>query len=410
MVELEVYFQDKTLLIISALYPDEKNEVVGDTFTKVQVDFLKDYFKKIIVISQTPLYPKILLPLKIHSSNITDYAKVEDYIYENVKVFYPRYPVLPLRSLEEYRGKRTYESIRDCIIKNNITFDLVHSHFSYPSGYAGMRIARDYNKKHIVTLHEIHQTRIKELTANPLILETWANANALINVNHNTVRLLEELQNHNVLSPYADISYIPNMVDTKRFNHDIALKFIGKKILDKKILLSVGNLNQKKGFLELIDAINIIVRVRKDFKLFIIGDGPLKKRIQKKINDYGLEDYIILLGAKNNSALPRWFNICDVFILNSYVESFGVVSIEAMSCGKPVISTYNGGSETLIINRVNGYLIPSPEHTGKLAYAIITAMDRKWDADKIISSVEQYNTWNVGRLLLKKYKEVMECE
>ncbi len=85
-------------------------------------------------------------------------------------------------------------------------------------------------------------------------------------------------------------------------------------------------------------------------------------------------------------------NACNVFVLPSLSESFGIVQIEAMACGKPVVATYNGGSEEVVINKKLGILV-EPKDVGGLATAILKALDTEWDKEYILNYAEQF-TWD----------------
>ena len=124
-----------------------------------------------------------------------------------------------------------------------------------------------------------------------------------------------------------------------------------------KILFTLGWLIERKGFNYLIEAMDIILKERKNVFCFIGGSGKLKDKLQSQINDLKLEKYVKLIGFIPDEALSLWMNACDIFVLPSLSESFGVVLIEAMACGKPVISTYNGGSEEVVISEDYGLLV-----------------------------------------------------
>jgi glycosyltransferase involved in cell wall biosynthesis len=98
-------------------------------------------------------------------------------------------------------------------------------------------------------------------------------------------------------------------------------------------------------------------------------------------------------------------NACDVFVLPSLRESFGVVQIEAMGCGKPVVSTYNGGSEEIIASEEYG-LLCEPGNSNQLAANILSALNTPWDAKRIKEYSTRF-TWNaVSKEIMKAYSRI----
>jgi glycosyltransferase involved in cell wall biosynthesis len=96
---------------------------------------------------------------------------------------------------------------------------------------------------------------------------------------------------------------------------------------------------------------------------------------------------------------------CDLFVLPSLRESFGVVQIEAMACGKPVVATINGGSDEIIISSDYGRLVELNDPQA-LAENIDIALDKEWNEEKIIEYVEQYQWTNIAGEILQVYGNI----
>ncbi|MBE9593771.1 MAG: glycosyltransferase, partial [Proteobacteria bacterium] len=96
---------------------------------------------------------------------------------------------------------------------------------------------------------------------------------------------------------------------------------------------------------------------------------------------------------------------CDVFVLPSLRESFGVVQIEAMACGKPIVATRNGGSEEIITSEDYG-LLCGPANPEELAEKILIALDKEWDGEKIRGYAERFRWENIVKEIVKVYKAV----
>ena len=143
--------------------------------------------------------------------------------------------------------------------------------------------------------------------------------------------------------------YIPNTLD-----------YYPKKVsdLEEKRIISVGRLSEEKGYLDLIDVFSFVHQVYPDWKLDIIGDGNQKENIQKKIEEYGLKDFIILHGFQNKEYINQLLQKSSVYVMCSYTESFGIVLLEAFSFGIPCVAFDSArGATEIISNNWDGYLI-----------------------------------------------------
>jgi len=176
-----------------------------------------------------------------------------------------------------------------------------------------------------------------------------------------------------------------------------------------RVLLNVALLLEKKGQRYLIDAMDIIANKhnRRDVRCFIIGEGPLKEKLQEQINRLGLQNHVKLLGYVPDDQLALWMNAADLFVLPSLSESFGIVQIEAMAVGTPVVATYNGGSEEIIISEDYGLLCP-PADPECLAEKILIALEKEWDREKIRKYAEQFKWENIAKKTLGVYQKVLE--
>ncbi|WP_048175132.1 glycosyltransferase family 4 protein [Methanosarcina siciliae] len=369
---------NKNLLVLTPAYPNETGSYIGDSFVKNQVDELKQYFKEIIVISPVPFsfeqYPKDKL--------------CDNYSYDNVRVYYPRSFYVPIRYFRKILIDNRLQVIESLIKKENISFDIIHAHFTWPSGYIGVKLKSKYNIPVVITLHANSVRFYQEVNMNyPLLNYTWKNADALIRVNQKDVPVLKKFNENSFFIPNG-FSQTFKPLDQKTCRDKLNLS------PNKKIIFSLGWLIERKGFKYLIEAMDILQKERSDILCFIGGSGPLKNKLQKQIDDLNLADKVKLTGFIPDDLLPIWMNACDVFILPSLSESFGVVLIEAMACGKPVITTYNGGSEEVVISEDYGYVIES-KNSKKLAQKVLIVLDQKWDSTRIKKYSDLF-TWDIA--------------
>ena len=156
-----------------------------------------------------------------------------------------------------------------------------------------------------------------------------------------------------------------NSVDINKFSSKANDSFKKEnKLEDKPIVLFVGNLIKRKNVESLLEAKKVS---QSDYYLVIVGDGPLFKKLSKKVEEENIHD-VIFTGSRNEveNIIPS----CDVLVLPSYSESFGLVLIEALACGKPVIGSDVGGITEIINNDVG--LLVNPNKVSSIAKAIDT--------------------------------------
>ena len=131
-----------------------------------------------------------------------------------------------------------------------------------------------------------------------------------------------------------------------------------KAKLETENLISIGRLSHEKGYLDLIDIFKELHQKYPDSKLNIIGDGPNRKKIEKKIRDNKLEDYIILHGFQEKEYINKYLEKSSVYIMTSYTESFGLVLLEAFAYGIPCVAYSSAeGANEIISDNWDGYLI-----------------------------------------------------
>ena len=158
-----------------------------------------------------------------------------------------------------------------------------------------------------------------------------------------------------------NVILIPNGVDLTIFKRDglegSALKqSLGIKE-EERIVITVSRLVEKNGIGVLLKAF-ALMQEKLDLKtrLVIIGDGPLRIRLEQAVNDLGLDKRVLLLGEIDHEELPRYLSMADVFVRHSLSEGLGNAFLEAMACDLPVIATPVGGIIDFIENGKTGLL------------------------------------------------------
>ncbi|MDD5141899.1 glycosyltransferase [Methanoregula sp.] len=384
------FFSDKVLLVLTPCYPNKDTSVIGDMFVKTQLDEIRKYFKKIIVISP------ILFSLGLFSKD----RLCRDYAYENIEVYYPRCYYIPIFWSGPFVIDNRVTVIDKFILDKKLTFDLIHSHFTWPFAYIGLKLKEKYRKPVITTIHENGDWFNQEVQmAHPLINLSWSANDALIRVNQKDIPILQRY-NKNV---YA----IPNAFSPAF--HPVDMRIARKNLsisMDSKIIFSLGFLIKRKGFNYLIDAMKQISNQRPDVVCYIGGVGPDRSSLQVQIDRLNLKHKVFLLGSIPGDQLTFWINASDLFVLSSLNEGNPTVMFEVLGCGKPFIGTNVGGVPEVISSENYGILV-EPANTSDLAKKIMNALDRDWDRDTILAYAEQYSAENIAKKIIDVYLDVL---
>jgi glycosyltransferase involved in cell wall biosynthesis len=316
----------------------------------------------------------------------------------------PKYFTLPIEILRKRNCYLATKSSIKALSKNPINFSLIHAHF-LENGFVGTTLKNQYSKPLVVTAHggDVYDLPFRDAWYNTLARFVLAEADQIITVSRFNAEKLLSLG-----APSNKLHVIPNGYDEKLFKPIPVYKAresLGLP-LNKKILLSVGNLVDVKGHKYLIDAMSYVLKKRNDVILVIVGTGVLRENLEKKARDLDLNDKILFMGGKKHEEIPLWMNACDIFVLPSLNESFGVVIIEAMACGKPVIGTRVGGIPE-IISRDNIGILVKPKHSESLSECIIEALEKKWIPKDIIDYAQQYSWTNIVKRILEVYYKVL---
>jgi glycosyltransferase involved in cell wall biosynthesis len=135
-------------------------------------------------------------------------------------------------------------------------------------------------------------------------------------------------------------------------------------------IVSSGRLVPWKGFHTLIDAMVLVKEKYSDVKLYILDDGPDRKKLEEKVKKSNLEENVVFVGRIPINEVYRYINGADIFTLLSSYEGFSHLLLEAMALGTPIITTPVGGNVELINNDINGVFVPYGDKE-KTASAII---------------------------------------
>jgi phosphatidylinositol alpha-mannosyltransferase len=216
---------------------------------------------------------------------------------------------------------------------------------------------------------------------------------------------------YNFVNPFfpADYKIIPNGVDTGHFNSGVPPM---DNFNDGKAnILFVGRLEARKGFDYLLEAYRMIKPEFPDCRLIQVGPGVLyRRKYERRVNRYGLSD-VHFTGYAPYGDLPRYYKTAAVACFPSTGrESQGIVLLEAMSVGKPVIASNIEGYNSVLTDGVEGIAVP-PRNPEKLAEALLRLLRDKQLRDQMgtrgITRAHQYEWSAIAAKLLDFYQETL---
>lgn len=171
------------------------------------------------------------------------------------------------------------------------------------------------------------------------------------------------------------------------------------------VILFVGNLIPQKGVEILIEAARLLQSRGTPFKALVVGSGSQGAELEGLVQGYGLSDQVHFEGSKSQSELFLYYNAADLLVLPSVMESFGLVLVEAMLCGCPVIGRAEVTAE-ILPSESCGYYLPS-DNPERWADLIAEALARAWSKDEIRDLSRAY-TWEViGDRFEKVYQRIL---
>jgi glycosyltransferase involved in cell wall biosynthesis len=261
--------------------------------------------------------------------------------WEGVKVLYPSY--LVGEPLGFWLHAQTYLVPVLAVarrIRREFPFDLVHAHTGYLDGHAGVALARKYSVPLVVTEHTNPLSFLTgRIVVRQVTLRALRRADRVLCVSESLAgEVRRELGDSS-----AHVSVLPNGIDLERFRPSAERRPPGAR------LVTVAALEEYKNPLLLLEAMALVVGQLPSATLEIAGEGSLRPQMLERIRALGLSRSVSLLGQVERdqvAALLR--DRCDLLVVPSRSETFGVAVIEALACGHPVVSTRCGGPEEIL--------------------------------------------------------------
>ncbi|WP_162872892.1 glycosyltransferase [Austwickia chelonae] len=300
---------------------------------------------------------------------------------------------LPLGRLQYRWGYRwvaaAWELLYRSAVRAHGAPDLVHSHFIGWSA-AAARGRRRHDYRLVVTEHT---SGLMADQVEPAMLEgahiAYAEADAVITVSPGLQARVAALTGR-------DSVYIPNLVDAENFTR------LPWKEHSPRRIVTVGNLIARKRVDALIEA--LAMSCLDDVHLSVIGRGPQLEEWKAKAVELGIQDRVVFEGSLSHAEIAEHFASADLFALVSRAETFGVVLIEAMAAGLPVLSTRSGGPEGFVAEETG---VLTGHEVSQIAAGLEEAFGRGWDRTAIRSyAVDHHSPQVIAARLTEVYEQV----
>lgn len=390
------------VLVLAKSYPNPVFDVQGlwvESMVRQSANFCEPK-----VISPVVYCP----PLPGLSSYYTRLRRIPRHRWVNgIEVFHPRFLSGPGYSLRPLEAAAYYWAARRALdrLRPDFRFDLIHAHFTYPDGCVAVRLGRLFKVPVIITEQNLWGA--------------WMDRNGI--VRRQTIRAARECTFHVAISTAVresiaclageseKLRIIPDAVDGSAFTLPDK-----NNLRHRNQIIFVGAIRQVKGVDVLLRAIRILIDSGRDVNLVLVGESYFKNyrheydRIRKMSQEVGLGNHVNFAGKKPLRELVRNIQESAVLVLPSQAESFGMVLVEALACGTPVVATRCGGPEDIVNDRV-GVLVP-PANPELLARGIDDVLARRGGFDPAelrAYALENFGSEVVGRRLSALYEEAL---
>lgn len=327
-------------------------------------------------------------------SRAAGYDQMHNLRLHRLPLTMPQWGLRSWTALKDYW--RLFHAVRRLIKREKVT--CLHSGRCLPEGWLCWLLRRTTGVPYICYVHgedvESASTS-RELTL--MVRRVLGDANFLVANSHNTARLL--IDNWNI--PDSRIRVLHPGVDTARFvpapRDEAVRRDLGWS--QRTVVLTVGRLQKRKGHDVLIQALSTIREAIPDILYAIIGNGEEREALERLADEHGVRGAVQFLGEVDDARMIHAYQQCDLFALPNRqvgrdIEGFGMVLVEAQSCGRPVLAGASGGTrETMDIGQT-GVVVPC-EEPGPLAETLVALL---LDQQRLDSMAQAARPWVVEHL------------
>lgn len=349
------------ILIIPSWYPQFSGDIGGSFFREQAIALRKAEYQVGVI------YPQIRSLKNIKSILKKPYGLAVE-IDEGVNTlrWYTANYIPKNKSYNKSHWIKIALKLFDTYVEQFGKPDIIHVHSMLYAGFAAQLIYEKYGIPYIVTEHSTAFARnlipFNEISS---LRQVVSNAKVCIAVSSEFSSLL------NKLFETQKWTYIPNIVNDEFISFE--------KTLDAEeffTFINVCFLEKKKRVDLLISSFAKAFKDNKKVRLKIGGDGSLMSELKILAKELGVESRVVFLGKLSRQQVKEEIALSNAFVLSSEYETFGVVLVEALALGKPVIATKSGGPESIVIPEV-GYLIS--KNSEKEMTTAFLELHQNWD-------------------------------
>ncbi len=322
----------------------------------------------------------------------------------------------PKESLYQYLPQ-FLSNVKRYQVAHDLTYSLVHSHY-WLSGWVGALLAEAWQVPHVATFHTLAEIKKQARSGEREPVERTQGEMDIVQ-EADRITAFSRHEKEALAQLYgahpSKVAVIPAGVDLELFQPHAkaqAKKELG--LQDKRVVLFVGRIEPLKAVDLLLQAFALL-EDRAGVHLVIVGGNPHQsrelKRLQGLAAQLGLGDGVSFEGTVEQSRLPMYYSAADVFVLPSYYESFGLVALEAMACGTPVIASRVGGLQDVVKDGVTGYLVSwrCPEPYTERLEVLLSNEGLRSTMGEAAHRMAQGQGWGaVAESLLQVYQELLE--
>ncbi|HEV3330988.1 MAG TPA: glycosyltransferase [Bryobacteraceae bacterium] len=390
------------VLVLSRSYPNNVMELLGLWVQGLVRESTR--FSEVKVISPVPYCP----PFPHIPENYSRLRRVARRRWDDgVEVFHPRFLVGPGNSTHQIESLLYRAAIRKSVARlwRDFQFDLIHAHFTYPDGVVATHLGRRYGVPVVITEQNPWGPWMDQY-AGIRRRAVWAARQSARQIAISAA-VRRTIENHTGHLP--QITIIPDGVDGSVFT----VPENGTERLKEQILF-VGAIRPVKGVDILLRALRILAHKGRSTNLVLIGEayyGAYRQeeiRLRKLTSELNLEDRVRFAGKQPFPELVRQMQRSAALVLPSRAESLGMVLVEALACGTPVVATRCGGPEDIVTNQVG--MLVAPEDPEALAKGIEHVLDHQADYDPArlrAHALANFGLESVGRRLADVYHEAV---
>ncbi|MEY3403852.1 MAG: glycoside hydrolase [Anabaena sp. CRKS33] len=305
-----------------------------------------------------------------------------------------------------------------------INYDLVHTNY-WLSGWVGMELKKRLEIKQVHTYHSLGVIKYKTIENIPLVAsQRLLVEKEILETVERIVATSPQEQEHmrSLVSQKGEIDIIPCGTDIQQFGSVTreAARTRLEIAPETKVVLYVGRFDPRKG-------IETLVRAMRESKFYeskqlqlIIGggctpgnsDAKERDRIAGIVNELGMNECTSLPGCLSREILPAYYAAADVCVVPSHYEPFGLVAIESMACGTPVVASDVGGLQFTVVNEETGLLVP-PQNVPAFNHAIDRILsDPQWQQELGKAAkkrvIDKFSWHGVASQLDKLYTQLLQ--